>query len=77
MVTTKKFKIVDMHCTSCAVTIDMELEDTDGVIESNTSYAKACVEVAFDPKKIQEEDIIAVLKKVGYTAKQTDLYGRN
>ena len=33
-------KIKGMHCTSCAMNIDGELEDTKGVKEANTSYAK-------------------------------------
>ncbi|MBI4991414.1 cation transporter, partial [Candidatus Gottesmanbacteria bacterium] len=34
------FKISGMHCTNCALTIDMDLEETEGVKESNTSYAR-------------------------------------
>jgi len=41
----KKFKITGMHCSSCAITIDMDLEDLDGVKMSKTSYAKAETEI--------------------------------
>ncbi len=64
----KKFKITDMHCTSCAFNIDGELEDMDGVKESNTSYARAETEVTFDVGKVKEKQIIDVIKKLGYTA---------
>ena len=63
------FKIVDMHCSSCSITIDGDLEDTDGVTFSSTNYAKAVTEVEFDPKKISEEDILKIIKQSGYTAK--------
>jgi len=66
--TKKKFKITGMHCTSCAMNIDGELEDTEGVKESNTNYAKQETEVEFDEKKVSEEKIAKVIKSVGYTA---------
>ena len=35
--------IEGMHCTSCAMNIDGALEDTEGVFNSETSYAKSNV----------------------------------
>lgn len=63
----KKFKVTDMHCSSCALTIDMALEDLEGVKKSQTSYAKAEVELDFDPEKVKEKELIEVVKKAGYT----------
>ena len=60
------FKIVGMHCSSCAMSIDGELEDTTGVKKSNTNYAKSQTEVMFDAEKIKEKDIVGIIKKVGY-----------
>lgn len=57
-----------MHCTSCALTIDMDLEDLDGVKEVKTSYAKMETEIEFDPKKVNEEKLLETIKKAGYTA---------
>ena len=37
---TVTLKIVGMHCTSCAMNIDFELEDIKGVKEASTNYAK-------------------------------------
>jgi copper chaperone CopZ len=65
---TKQFKISGMHCTSCAFNIDGELEDTDGIKEARTSYAKAILDVKFDQDKINEDQIIKIIKKVGYEA---------
>ncbi len=62
----KKFKIEGMHCTSCAITIDMDLEDLDGVEKVQTSYAKAETEVVFDEGKVSEEKIIETITKLGY-----------
>jgi Cu+-exporting ATPase len=65
---TKKItlKITGMHCTSCAMNIDGELEDL-GVNSANTNYARAITEVEFDSDKIKLEKIQEVIKELGYT----------
>lgn len=60
--------VIGMHCTSCAMNIDGELEDTAGVKQSSTNYAKQKTEVEFDPEKITDQKIIQIIKQVGYTA---------
>jgi len=59
-------KIKDIDCVSCAITVDGELEDTEGVKEAKTSYAKQLIEVEYDEKKLDEEKIRGIIKKVGY-----------
>jgi Cu+-exporting ATPase len=61
------FKIIDMHCTSCSITIDGDLEDTAGVKSARTSYAKALTEVEFDPAAITEKQLREIIRKTGYT----------
>lgn len=68
MIRTKVFKITDMHCTSCALSVDLDLEEQNGVMESNTNYASGTSEVKYDDEKISEEKIIESIKKTGYTA---------
>lgn len=68
----KKFKISGMHCTSCAMNIDGELEDTNGVKQANTNYAKSQTEVEYDESKLSDKQIIDLIKKVGYTASFSD-----
>ncbi|OGG31025.1 hypothetical protein A3I51_05955 [Candidatus Gottesmanbacteria bacterium RIFCSPLOWO2_02_FULL_38_8] len=62
------FQILDMHCTACAMNIDFELEDVEGIRQAKTNYAKAQTEVEYDPKVINEEKIISLIKKAGYTS---------
>lgn len=50
------------------MSIDGDLEDTDGIKSANTSYAKSETEVEFDENKITDEKIIGVIKKTGYKA---------
>lgn len=57
-----------MHCTACAMNIDGELEDIDGVKQSNTNYAKQITEVEFDEKKLDVKKVIETIKTVGYVA---------
>lgn len=64
----KKFKITGMHCSSCAMTIDMDLEEIEGVKGVKTSYAKQETEVEFDPDKVSDDLIAAAIKKSGYSA---------
>lgn len=64
----KKFKISGMHCTSCAMTIDMDLEDLEGVKSVKTSYAKMETEVEFDGDKVSDDLVLATIKKSGYSA---------
>lgn len=55
-----------MHCSSCAMSIDWEIEDIDGVAEARTSYAKARTEVTFDPAKVAEADLVAAITRAGF-----------
>ncbi|MBI2196377.1 cation transporter [Candidatus Daviesbacteria bacterium] len=68
----KKFKITGMHCSSCALTIDMDLEDLPGVKSASTSYAKAETEVEFDPDKVTDNLVLTTIKKSGYEAVPVD-----
>lgn len=63
----KKFKIIGMHCTSCAITIDMDLEDLAGVTKARTSYARSETEVEFEADQVTDEVILQTIKKSGYT----------
>lgn len=70
--TKKKFKIEGMHCSSCAMVIDMDLEDVEGVIKCQTSYAKQETEVEFDEEKVEVENLLKSIAKSGYKAVSSD-----
>jgi len=63
-----KLEIKDMHCTSCAMNIDFDLEDFEGVSSCKTSYTKAIAEVEFDEEEIEVEKILEQVQKTGYSA---------
>lgn len=64
--TKTELKISGMHCVSCSMNIDTELEEKEGVIEATTSYAKATTQVSFDPQKISLTEIKKVISDLGY-----------
>ena len=64
-----KLKIIGMHCTSCSMNIDFDLEDLSGVKKAQTSYAREECIVEFDEKKVKIESLFKTIEKTGYSAK--------
>jgi copper chaperone CopZ len=65
---TKILKLQGMHCVSCSMLIEGELEDMG--VQAKANYAKQLVEVTYDPKKIKEESIVGAIQKLGYQVKE-------
>jgi copper chaperone CopZ len=63
----KTYTIEGMHCTSCAMVIESDLEDIG--VNATCSYAKQSLDVEFDETKVSDEQIHDVVKKSGYTVK--------
>lgn len=68
----KKLKIEGMHCSSCAMNIDFDLEDLHGVKSAKTSYAKQETEIEFDEDKVDLNNVIEKIKETGYTASNSE-----
>lgn len=64
-----KLKIEGMHCSSCAMSIDFDLEDLEGVLQVRTSYASQGCEIEYDQEKVSLERILETIEKVGYKGK--------
>ena len=58
-----------MHCTSCSMNVDGELENLDGVYFAHTSYAKQKTVIDYDPTKTNLNAIKRVIIDLGYTLK--------
>lgn len=63
---TTTLKLSCLHCSSCAVDIDLNLEEIPGV-KSNTSYQKSETTISFDPTKTTLETIKETLLNLGYS----------
>lgn len=68
--TTAKFQISGMHCSSCSLNIDSELEEQAGVLSASTSYAKSVTTVKFDAKQISPKEMTKTIKALGYEVEQ-------
>ncbi len=59
-------KITNLDCPSCAVDIDLTLEELPGIISATTNYAKSELKISFDPKLINQKKINKTLTDLGY-----------
>jgi len=62
--TKKTYTVEGMHCTSCAMVIESDLEDAG--VKAICSYAKQTLVAEFDEKKVSEKNIADVVKNAGY-----------
>lgn len=62
-----KLKIVGMHCSSCAMNIDGELEDL-GVKKAETNFAKQETKVEFDENIVTVPQMVEAILRLGYSA---------
>lgn len=58
--------IKNMACMGCAEKITDILNETEGVIRVKTRTLRQSVQVRFDPEKISDEKIKALLTTTGY-----------
>jgi len=63
-----ELKIQGMHCASCVTVIEKGLKKSPGVLNANVNLTTEIATVDYDPKKINEEKLIEVIKKRGYGA---------
>lgn len=64
----KQFDVIGMSCASCQAHVDHAVNKLDGVINCNVNLLTNSMEVEYDEKKIDVEDIIKAVQKVGYDA---------
>jgi copper chaperone CopZ len=67
-VVTQTIQIKGMHCTSCAMNIDGELEELPGVQRAETHFASGKTTITYDPTLINQPQLSETIKKLGYTA---------
>lgn len=63
-----KLKLSGLHCSSCAVDIDLALEELPSV-EATTSYAKSETKLTYDPKLTSLDKIKSIITELGYQIK--------
>ncbi len=60
----KIYKVNGIHCSSCPLVIEGELEDIGAKARCN--YASQMLEVEYDEAKLDEEKIRSAVKSAGY-----------
>lgn len=64
--TTITLKLSGLHCSSCSLNIDSEIEDLPGVISVSTSYAKQESTITYRPDQVDPEKFHNVIENLGY-----------
>ncbi len=60
-------KISGMHCSSCSMRIDGDLEELEGVKTSQTNFAKGLSEIEYEETKVSVDQLKRVIETAGYT----------
>lgn len=64
--TTITLKLSGLHCSSCSLNIDSEIEDLPGVLSTKTSYVKQESVITYDPGLAGPSQFSSVIQKLGY-----------
>jgi copper chaperone CopZ len=63
----KSYRIPDMHCPNCALTLESLEDDLEGVLSIKASYHKQLLEVEFDEQVLTEQNLLTAIKVLEYT----------
>ncbi|NOZ78651.1 MAG: heavy-metal-associated domain-containing protein [Acidobacteria bacterium] len=63
---TKTFAVSGMTCSGCEAAIRGSVKKLRGVTKAEASYTKGQATVAYDPKKVSEEEIEMAIERAGY-----------
>ncbi len=66
------FKIVNMHCASCARAIEWALSKEKGIISVYVNFPMSKAEIEYDPEKISLNEIKKIIKDTGYEASSAE-----
>lgn len=64
----KKFDVDGMTCASCVANVTKAVEKLDGVKDVNVNLMTNSMKVNYDEQKVNDDDIITSVEKVGYGA---------
>ena len=64
----KKFDVRGMTCSACVANVTKAVEKLDGVSNANVNLMTNSMKVNFDENKINDEEIVRAVEKIGYGA---------
>lgn len=68
-VVTARLETTGLHCQSCSMLVQMELEDVDGVVAARSDFNTGMTEVEYDPAVVMVDDLVAAVVRAGYGAR--------
>jgi len=57
-----------LHCQSCSMLVQMELEDLPGVTSAASDFRTGMTDVVYDPDLVTVEAMVAAIVAAGYGA---------
>jgi copper chaperone CopZ len=63
--------IEGMHCNRCSAAIADGLEKLKGVVSADVLFTTGKAKVVYDPDAVKVDDMVKVVKGLGYTVKAT------
>lgn len=71
----EKIKVYDMTCTSCEKRIENSIKKINGVKNAKADYTKETLEIDYDSKVCNIEDIKKLIRKIGYSTESSSNLG--
>lgn len=65
----KTYAITNMECPNCAMILESIEDKLPGIKEISASYHKGQLTVEFDENRVNEDNILAEIRKKGYFIK--------
>jgi copper chaperone CopZ len=67
-VATARLRTTGLHCQSCSMLVQMELEDVGGVVSARSDFRTGMTEVEYEPDQVTVGDLVAAIVRAGYGA---------
>lgn len=67
-VATARLLTTGLHCQSCSMLVQMELEDVPGVVSANSDFRTGMTDIEYDPAATTVDDLVAAVVRAGYGA---------
>ncbi|NTV31341.1 heavy-metal-associated domain-containing protein [candidate division WWE3 bacterium] len=65
-VETITISVEGLHCSSCILMIEGELEDLEGVNQANGNYAQSTIRISYDPSLVEQQTLRETIQRLGY-----------
>jgi P-type Cu+ transporter len=72
-----KLKINGIHCASCVNVIESELRKQKGIAQISLNIATEMADLVFDEKKISKDEILGIIKSLGYEGVESEGMGHD